>query len=57
MASIAVRPYRPNSVTVHPSVGGGGGVIVNGVIFEVIDDHILNLKGKISVNEDGIICL
>lgn len=51
---IIIRPINRQKVVIKPNTGGGG---ISGVIFEVIDDHILNLKGKISVNEDGIITL
>lgn len=50
---IIIRPINRQKVVIKPNTGGGQ----RGVIFEVIDDHILNLKGKISVNEDGIITL
>ena len=52
---IIIRPINQQKVIVKPIAGGS--VKIDGVFFEVTDGHILNVKGKISVNEDGIICL
>ena len=53
MPNITIRPARPRNISVKPS--SGGSIVVNGVQFELIDGHILNLKGQISVGADGII--
>lgn len=51
---INIEIANPFDIVVAVSVLGGGG---DGLIFEIIDNHILNLKGKVNIIDGHILSL
>lgn len=50
---IRVGGMPTQQVIVRPNTGGGG----DGVTFSVEDEHILNVKGKVSVIDEHILAV